>query len=174
MIHKQGKIYVNDEAESIIIQEELFNRGYNWGSSVQKVKYTTSPHLYWDGRNINMGGSDYYFDNQQFILHTIEDFKKEKGMSEIKITKERILEAAKGCSQAKPTLKTLFPEVFKDDKYINIPSNCGRIHCNGGIIIERRSGGDYGNKGFYLGKSVNWEIVKDSAGYNMLLPTKKR
>ena len=32
---------------------------------------------------------------------------------ELKITKERVLEAALKCSQAKETLKTLFPEAFE-------------------------------------------------------------
>lgn len=33
-------------------------------------------------------------------------------MEELKITKERILEAASRCSQAKQTLEVLFPEAF--------------------------------------------------------------
>lgn len=34
---------------------------------------------------------------------------------ELKITKEKVLEAAAKCSQAKETLKTLFPEVFEQN-----------------------------------------------------------
>lgn len=32
----------------------------------------------------------------------------------LEITKEKVLEAASKCSQAKETLKTLFPECFKE------------------------------------------------------------
>lgn len=36
-------------------------------------------------------------------------------MSELKITTEKVLEAAAKCSQAKETLKTLFPEAFRGE-----------------------------------------------------------
>ena len=36
-------------------------------------------------------------------------------MTELKITKERVLEAAKSCPQADAVLKKLFPEAFADD-----------------------------------------------------------
>jgi hypothetical protein len=38
-------------------------------------------------------------------------------MEELKITKEKVLEAANKCSTAKETLKVLFPEVFKEKTY---------------------------------------------------------
>ena len=38
----------------------------------------------------------------------------------VEITKERILEASSKCSTAKATLMTLFPEVFKEDKYFKL------------------------------------------------------
>lgn len=37
-------------------------------------------------------------------------------MSELKITKEKVIEAANKCNVAKETLKTLFPEVFEEEK----------------------------------------------------------
>ena len=37
---------------------------------------------------------------------------------ELKITSERVLEAAGKCTQAKETLKTLFPEAFMEEKPI--------------------------------------------------------
>ncbi len=39
--------------------------------------------------------------------------KGEKGMKELKISKEAVLEAAEKCSNAKEVLKVLFPSVFK-------------------------------------------------------------
>lgn len=45
-------------------------------------------------------------------------------MNELKITKERILEAASKCSVAKETLKTLFPEAFQENvTIIESPKN---------------------------------------------------
>ena len=35
-------------------------------------------------------------------------------MSELKITKEKVLEAATKCSEAKKVLETLFPEAFDE------------------------------------------------------------
>ena len=36
-------------------------------------------------------------------------------MTDLKITKDRVLEAAKSCPQANAVLKKLFPEAFEDD-----------------------------------------------------------
>lgn len=41
---------------------------------------------------------------------------------ELKITKEKVLEAASKCSTAKATLETLFPECFVKDKYFLFPN----------------------------------------------------
>ena len=46
----------------------------------------------------------------------------------LEITKEKVLEAAEKCSQAKETLKTLFPEVFEDDKYFNLGEPYEKIY----------------------------------------------
>lgn len=39
---------------------------------------------------------------------------------ELKITKEKVLEASSKCSTSKETLKTLFPEAFEDDKSVSL------------------------------------------------------
>jgi hypothetical protein len=41
-------------------------------------------------------------------------------MSNLVITKEKVLEAASKCSTAKATLKVLFPEAFEKQKWINV------------------------------------------------------
>jgi hypothetical protein len=46
-----------------------------------------------------------------------EQKEKEKPMK-LEVTKEKVLEAAKNCSQAKEVLKTLFPEVFKEERWV--------------------------------------------------------
>lgn len=59
------------------------------------------------------------FINERFVEATFNErfkYKKSTRMNELKITKEKVLEAASNCPQAKETLKTLFPEVFKKEK----------------------------------------------------------
>jgi len=59
-------------------------------------------------------------------------FYSEVKEMELKVTKEKVLEAAKECSEARRVLKTLFPEVFKErwkrvrrgDKF----TNDGRVY----------------------------------------------
>jgi hypothetical protein len=53
-------------------------------------------------------------------------------MTELKITKERILEAASKCSTAKETLKTLFPEAF-ESKWSR---EYREILCNGKRVLD--------------------------------------
>lgn len=93
----------------------------------------------------------------------------------LEITKERILEAASKCSTAKETLKTLFPEVFEDDKYFYFSSTM--FHVNnlpkGFQGLELRVGGEYNLKGFYLPSQHNWQIVEDEFKQLVLLPTRK-
>lgn len=91
---------------------------------------------------------------------------------ELKITKEKVLEAAQKCSKAKETLKSLFPEVFEDDKSVDVGSVVGKSFFNNDFLTVRR-GGEYRYKGFYLTPKYNWEIIKDSKGELVLVPTKK-
>ena len=98
----------------------------------------------------------------------------------LEINKDRVLEAASQCPTAKETLKTLFPEAFEDEKYFNFKSlECSFLE---GKNIPRdfsitwlqvRSDGNLAWKGFYLGRNINWEIVKDNFGQMVLVPTKK-
>jgi len=86
---------------------------------------------------------------------------------EVKTTKERILEAASKCSTAKETLKTLFPEVFVEDKSVEVPDEVLK-----GFIC-RRDSGEFAHKAFFLTTGYNWELKKDSADVLILIPTKK-
>jgi hypothetical protein len=98
-------------------------------------------------------------------------------MSELKITKEKVLEAAKGCKDAEKVLKTLFPEVFEDDKYIDLKTNelnFNRSYDKSELIgLPIRTGGKYKNKSIYLNIQYDWEIVTDDEGSKCLVPTKK-
>lgn len=93
----------------------------------------------------------------------------------LETTKEKILKAAETSEQAKNTLKQLFPEVFEDDRYINLyEMNNKNYHISDNqisLLICIRTSNEYQNKGFYLSDQYNWEIVKDAASL-VLLPTK--
>lgn len=117
-----------------------------------------------------------YYPKSQF-----EIVNEQQNMEELKITKEKVLEAASKCPQSKETLKTLFPDVFEDDKYIDLSCSTGTLKCIDGKTpkfildgnISIRTFRSYEYKSFYLSSSYNWEIKKDSVGTLCLIPTKK-
>ena len=93
----------------------------------------------------------------------------------MEITKERVIEAANKCPQAKETLKTLFPECFEDDKYFDLVKiNFGNYHVRylEGLMCVRKDG-ELKGKAFRLSKNHNWELKMDSEGKLCLIPTKK-
>jgi hypothetical protein len=93
-------------------------------------------------------------------------------MTELKITKERILEAASKCSTAKETLKTLFPEVFQQSvDFSDLPN----ISLLGSEYpkIEPRFFGEFAGKGLWLDDCYDWEIKTDKKNQRILIPTKK-
>ena len=98
---------------------------------------------------------------------------KSNDMSELKITKEKVLAAAAKCSTAKATLKTLFPEAFEGIGKISIDMQLEAFRIDGyrAITIED---GSFGVKGkeFHLESEFNWELKKCELGYR-LIPTYK-
>lgn len=102
---------------------------------------------------------------------------------ELKITKEKVLEAASKCSTAKDILTTMFPEVFQDGgKYFNLrKSEMDRgdnIYENGPVRIALGFGcapDELRDKCFYLDDKCAWEIKNDKYGAPcLLIPTKKQ
>ena len=99
----------------------------------------------------------------------------------LEITKERVISAAEACPTAKETLKTLFPEAFVDEKYLDFIGYVEvlreDIKYPEGFSIydfEVRTTGEYSRKGFYLNDdNFTWEIITDSEGMKVLIPTKK-
>lgn len=94
----------------------------------------------------------------------------------LEITADKVKEAAAKCPQAEATLKTLFPEVFEDDKYVDLllwakdskgwefgdkSTTCPTI----GIDEKIKNGKMYR---FILSTSFNWEL---DGSY--LIPNKK-
>ena len=87
---------------------------------------------------------------------------------ELKITKEKVLEAASKCSTAKATLITLFPECFVDD--LKIPKFEPIKTASGYRLIENAVGD---GRRFWLSDVFNWSISNDLCGGYLLTPTKK-
>ncbi len=133
---------------------------------------------------IKYADTTYYreqFPNEPII--TVEQFKQQimKQDTKLEITKEKILEAASKCFQAKETLKVLFPEVFEEDKYFDLNKldfrtndlNWKKSGFNDDNPMFIRGAGEFAGKAFYLDPSYNWELVKDSHNILCLVPTKK-
>ena len=81
----------------------------------------------------------------------------------LEITKEKVLEAASKCSQAKETLKTLFPEVFEDEKP-EIVFNTAEVTINSMPAIYKHSFNH-----IHLDSCFKWSIEPepDSIGYQL-------
>lgn len=94
---------------------------------------------------------------------------------ELKITKEKVLEAAKSCPNAKEVLNKLFPECFENN--VNNEIDLSKLT----LIDENLIGnGKYWfidsrfKNAFWLNDSYfNWELKMDNNGYLLLIPTKK-
>lgn len=110
---------------------------------------------------------------------TFDQFKKyvlkEEAMeTELKVTKEYVLELAKLYPETRDKLKVIFPNVFEDDKYLEIPfEQDGIIDSNYIILAETRAFGKFKEKAIYLNGDYNWEIFNDD-GADILIPTKKQ
>ena len=101
---------------------------------------------------------------------------------ELKITAEKVLEAASKCETAKNVLKTMFPEVFEDDRAFVMHD--GNRDFNKNVIVTDANRQHFilsmiGRK-FSLSPLYNWEIIDDAyekydkgESVKYLVPTKK-
>ncbi|HOV34615.1 MAG TPA: hypothetical protein PLS56_01315 [Candidatus Dojkabacteria bacterium] len=109
---------------------------------------------------------------------------------ELKVTKEKVLEAASKCSTARETLKTLFPEAFEEEYWLDLsklkvePSDNTQIFIGSSVLqatsdkstslIEIRRLGEFKDKGFFLSTAFDWEIVTEREGLKVLIPKLKK
>jgi hypothetical protein len=92
------------------------------------------------------------------------------------------------CDKWKPIIKKNHPECFpEENKYFDLSHLTERRDTNriftdeqaekcgfsDAAFFQVRGIGEYKGKGFYLDNDYNWEIVKDSVGHLVLVPTKK-
>ena len=102
---------------------------------------------------------------------------KSNNMSELKITKEKVLAAAAKCSTAKETLQTLFPEAFEPVKeycnfgnefLLNRSSNDGK---NPLAIADGIAPKGFEKKCLYI--THGWDVeVTEYDGYKIIIPFK--
>jgi len=91
----------------------------------------------------------------------------------LEITKEKVLEAASKCSTAKETLKTLFPEVFVEDKSVTIEYQEDINSKDGSFLLCSLEAGENKRKGFYLNDDFKWSLIYNGKNELCLIPTKK-
>jgi hypothetical protein len=99
----------------------------------------------------------------------------------IQTTKEKILEAATKCPQAKETLKVLFPEVFEGSEPFVLHNGKGDF--NSGTLVLDSTRDHYviimDGRRFFLSSYYNWEIKESGRIFNntgaelILIPTRK-
>lgn len=95
---------------------------------------------------------------------------------EFKTTKQKVLKLISDKPEYKTAYKELFPELFEDDKYINLLrpiDNEGQLiynHNNVRIAIFNLNNNVYHNKAFHLLGNKNWEL-KEENGFKILIPT---
>lgn len=94
-------------------------------------------------------------------------------MENLTITKEKVLEAASKCSQAKETLKVLFPECFDGGNLLtDVKAGSGLSFCYApGLHNGKHSFIWHDEKDdnfFTLSDKYNWDLT-----LNRLIPTKK-
>jgi hypothetical protein len=90
-------------------------------------------------------------------------------VSDLKVTKERVVAAAAKCGDAARVLKELFPEAFVKPHVAS-----GELQIDGISRAEVREYGEYEGIGFYLDDyRYDWAIVKDNEGTLVLVPTRR-
>ena len=98
-------------------------------------------------------------------------FKRKEDPMELKITREKVLEGAASCPDAKRVLEKMFPEAFKgEDRRVRFVSVQGLIKdLNGKSMIEPRTGGSHQGRGLYLSAMYDWTIEIDSSAAQVLV-----
>lgn len=96
------------------------------------------------------------------------------------INSDRVLEAAKECKTAQKVLEKLFPEVFEDEKSVDLSklSACfaKTAFSKAGLpanTIEVRVYNEFKDKGFFLTDKYTWTLVTDTSGIQVLIPSRR-
>ena len=107
-------------------------------------------------------------------------------MSELKISKERVIEATKKCPDAKRILETLFPEIIDTGfdfshlasvggQYLWTHEACQKAGLEfSAMQVCTIASPKYNDKAFYLSSDYDWRLEKAEGAPGMILiPTRK-
>jgi hypothetical protein len=92
----------------------------------------------------------------------------EAHMAELKVTAERVKEAAASCQDADRVLRKLFPEAFAPEPVLVVTRSDGALRVDGELLMARNSG-NFAGRAIYLDGSHRWDIVKDNQGATCLV-----
>jgi hypothetical protein len=95
---------------------------------------------------------------------------------ELRITKDRVIEAANECPDATKVLKTLFPEAFSKKLQVGYYKQSSDLHAltiDNQIAIQLRTIGRLADKSLFLSNLFTWRLEQDEFGITCLIPTKK-
>lgn len=90
-------------------------------------------------------------------------------MEELKITKQKVLEAAEKCSTARIAPETLFPDVFKDALPVFPPIDSIEIRGNTCIQDRNIDAKDYAPNVLWLSSDFDWKIKNAQGGGYLLV-----
>ena len=107
---------------------------------------------------------------------------------DLKITEERVREAAESCPDVERVMKQLFPEVFENKSRVKVriaghslsmhnpdtqPGHSLSMHNPDTQLGAVRANGPLADQCFWLSENFHWELSRDDVGSLILMPTKK-
>lgn len=161
------KIKVNP-IQSEALQLELFKMGKSWAEGETEVIETDKPYLrftYDCLRYISSKSNINIYKEQ--IINFSDYFTESKEMTPQQMIAEAKEQVAKANELIKEAEQMFESQNKEDDKYLDLTK---KNTCD---LLFVRTGGKFENKGFFLSVNYNWQIVTDSKGYKVLVPTKK-
>lgn len=158
----------------IKVQIALFKLGVKWSIAGNRI-IERSRRYYFIDDNLKLQHSDRREafdrdDKEQIYPNYIIDMAQD-----LTITKERVLRAAeKSCETGREILQELFPEVFEEERYIDLSGFSPSIRLRDlPLRLEIRKAGLYKNRSFYLDYRFDWKLTKDDCGIMCLIPLEK-
>lgn len=125
-----------------------------------------------NSRRVYMTDYAEYVNGESFDAKPQSEMKDTDTSKELKVTIEKVREAAKSCPDASRVLKTLFPEAFivKANHLPNI-NHMWKVDSKTGLrMMAQRASGPYTGH-FYLDNGFSWEIKEEPYGTKTLVST---
>ena len=180
---KEFKIKVNPE-QSEAVQKAVFKMGKEWGIHRKSVCHLDEQFL------IIYRHSIFHCSNDKihFKIHKNPEIQFSNYFIKTnQMNKEQIIQEAK---QTIDKLQSLIKqvEIEEESKYFDLSKletiggnntcifteeSAEKAGFAGNGFMQRKGGGKYHRKGFFLSDRYNWELIEEPDGSKILLPTKK-